>query len=237
MKSSFGGFPPEALKFLRGLKKNNNRDWFEANKQVYLDSVKAPMEELVTAVSAAIARFAPAYVTDPKKAIFRIYRDTRFSPDKTPYKTHTGALFGRADLPKNQGGAFYFHISSNEVGIAGGVYSVGSDQLLALRSHFAGNYEQFRKLTSSKGLVNAAGEIRGDRLARAPKGFAPDHPAIDLLRGKQWYFWRELDPKTAEKPEVFGEVVSRFERMLPVVEFLNVPLIALAKKNQRLRME
>lgn len=237
MKSPFSGFPPEALKFLRGLKKNNNRDWFESHKQTYLESVKAPMEELVTAISTALGRFAPAYVTEPKKAIFRIYRDTRFSPDKTPYKTHTGALFSRADLPKNQGAGFYFHVSTQELGIAGGAYSPAPDQLLALRNHFAENHEQFRKLSAAKALVNAVGEIQGEKLARAPKGFSPDHPAVDLLRGKQWYFWRELDPKIAEKPEVFLEVVGRFERMLPVVEFLNIPLIALAKKAQRLKME
>ncbi|MCC7156662.1 MAG: DUF2461 domain-containing protein [Bryobacterales bacterium] len=237
MKSPFRGFPPEARRFLRALKKNNNRDWFEAHKETFLHSVKAPMEELVTAVSAALGRFAPAYVTEPKKAIFRIYRDTRFSPDKTPYKTHVGALFSRADLPKNQGGAFYFHIAGDEFGLAGGVYSAESGQLLALRNHLAANHEQFRKLAASKHLINAAGEIQGEKLARAPKGFAPDHPAIELLRGKQWYFWRLLDPKVAETPDAYQEIVNRFERMCPVVEFLNTPLIALAKKTQRLKLE
>lgn len=237
MKSPFGGFPPEARKFLRALKRNNNRDWFEQHKETYLECVRTPMEQLVASISAALARFAPAYVTEPRKAIFRIYRDTRFSPDKTPYKTNVGALFGRAGLPKNQGGAFYFHIAGDEFGIAGGLYFAAPEQLLALRNYLAGNHEQFQKLTSSKPLLNAAGEIQGEKLARAPKGFPADHPAIDLLRGKQWYYWRTLDPKVVETPEVFQEVVSRFERMLPVVDFLNVPLIALAKKTQRHNLE
>jgi uncharacterized protein (TIGR02453 family) len=237
MKSGFAGFPPETLKFLRALKKNNRREWFEANKQTYLDSVKAPMEELVATLSAGIARFAPAFVTEPKRAIYRIYRDTRFSPDKTPYKTHVGALFSRADLPRNEGGAFYFQVSQEGVGIAGGVYMPQPDQLLALRTHLAERHEEFRKLTKAKAVIGAMGEIKGEKLSRPPKGFSAEHPAVELLKGKQWYFWRELDPRLAETPKVYTEVLSRFEKMAPIVEFLNVPLLGLARKTQRMRME
>ena len=93
MPSGFPGFPPEAPKFLRSLKRNNRREWFQPRKHLYEQHVQGPMLELVAALNAGLARFAPDYVTDPKKAIFRIYRDTRFSHDKTPYKTHIAATF------------------------------------------------------------------------------------------------------------------------------------------------
>src|SRR5690349_17647664 len=109
MRPSFSGFPPEGIAFLRALKKNNNLDCFQPRKELFESKVKGPMIELVTAVMEALADFAPAYVDDPKKAIFRIYRDTRFSKDKTPYKTHIAAVFTRRG-DKESGSGYYFHI-------------------------------------------------------------------------------------------------------------------------------
>src|SRR5207244_3382352 len=105
----FPGFPSEALTFLRGLARNNRRDWFQPRKEIFETKVKAPMIELVEAVNAELLKFAPDYINDPKKAIYRIYRDTRFSPDKTPYKTHIAAVFPRRGLDRQAGAGFYFH--------------------------------------------------------------------------------------------------------------------------------
>src|SRR3954468_18386362 len=107
MPTSFPGFPKAALTFFRQLKRNNNRDWFNENKATYEQQVKAPMEQFVEALNARLAAFAPHYITESRKAVYRIYRDTRFSADKTPYKTHAGALFRRADLPKHETASFY----------------------------------------------------------------------------------------------------------------------------------
>ena len=95
MRSAFSGFPPEAMQFFRGLARNNNREWFLPRKPIFEEKVKQPMRELVEAVNAAMKSFAPEYVTEPDKAIYRIYRDTRFSKDKTPYKDHIAATFPR----------------------------------------------------------------------------------------------------------------------------------------------
>src|SRR3981081_201782 len=103
MNSGFGGFPPEAMPFFRGLKKNNTREWFQPRKEIYEEKVKGPMLELVTALMRRVASSAPAHSADPKKAIYRIYRDTRFSKNKTPYKAHIAAVFPRRSLEKHGG--------------------------------------------------------------------------------------------------------------------------------------
>src|SRR5947209_7177135 len=112
MTPGFTGFPPEAITFFRALKKNNKREWFQPRKEIFEEQVKAPMLELVTVLMQRLADFAPDYVADPKKAIYRIYRDTRFSKDKTPYKTHIAAVFTPRSLEKHSGAGFYFSVSA-----------------------------------------------------------------------------------------------------------------------------
>src|ERR1700692_994004 len=127
----FRGFPPEALTFLRGLTRNNRREWFQPRKHTYETKVKAPMAELVDALNVELRKFAPSHVNDPKKAVYRIYRDTRFSADKTPYKTHLAAVFPRHSLDRQAGAGFYFHLSTKGIAIACGAYMPGPDELRA----------------------------------------------------------------------------------------------------------
>src|SRR6266498_2002607 len=103
----FPGFPTEAIAFFRGLRRNNRREWFQPRKHIFDEQVKTPMVEMVTALDAAMMEFAPDYVTDPDKAIYRFYRDTRFSADKTPYKDHIAASFPRRGLARHAGAGFY----------------------------------------------------------------------------------------------------------------------------------
>ncbi|HVW84134.1 MAG TPA: DUF2461 domain-containing protein, partial [Bryobacteraceae bacterium] len=122
MKSTFRGFSPEGIAFLRDLKANNDREWFAPRKSIYEEHLRLPMIELVRAVHGEMLRFAPEYVGEPAKCIFRIYRDTRFSKDKTPYKTHIAASFWRNGMEKNRGAGYYFSVSPEEIEIAGGLY-------------------------------------------------------------------------------------------------------------------
>jgi len=235
MKSTFGGFPKEMLTFFRGLRKHNNRDWFEAHREAYEQCVKAPMEELTVQVMAEVMRFAPEHAGQPHKAIYRIYRDTRFSNDKTPYKTHVGALLRRADLPKNESASFYFEVSDRSVGIASGCYMPGPDQLRLIRAHIAGNGPRFLKLIRNRALTCALGELQGERLSRPPKGYCAEMPGVgpvlDYIKAKQWYHYVELDAAVALTGEVVEAIVARFRKAAPVVAFLNEPLLASAKKS------
>lgn len=230
MKSSFKGIPKEGLAFLADLEKNNNREWFDAHKQVYVEKLRTPLEEFCAAVGAQMAAFAPAYMTEPKRAIFRIYRDTRFSNNKTPYKTAQGALFFRPELGKNESGGFYFEVSPKHLGIAGGLYMPNPDYLRAVRLHMMDNQARWEKLVSGKAMEKAVGRIQGDKLTRPPKGYPADHAGIEWIKHKQWYFWVELDPETATSAAGVKEVASRFKLMTPVVEFLNEPLLGLKRK-------
>jgi uncharacterized protein (TIGR02453 family) len=183
------------------------------------------MVALVEMVNSELAKFAPDYIVEPAKAIYRIYRDTRFSNDKTPYKTHIAASFWRHGMAKHAGAGFYFSVAPDEIEIAGGVYMPGPEELPALRTHVAENADRFRRLIKARGLVRLMGELKGDSLSRVPKGFAPDHPAADLVRMKQWlYYITDLEPALAKTRKIATEVVDRFRAMEPVISFLDEPL-------------
>lgn len=221
--SRFRGFSPEAISFLRALKRNNRREWFQPRKEKYEKLIKAPMLEFVGGLNEELARFAPAYVTPPEKAVYRIYRDTRFSPDKTPYKTHIAAIFPRSSAVKREGSVFYMHFTEKEVLAFGGVWGPDRDELMAYRGLLRDNHEEFESLLSSKSLRKTVGELQGEQLSRMPKGFPVDHPAESLLRRKQWYLESTLDIGLLTTPRVVPELAKRFAVMAPMVEFLNRP--------------
>ena len=230
MRTEFPGFPPEAMSFFRGLKRNNNREWFQARKPVFDEKVRAPMERLVDAINAAMVKFAPDYVTEPGKAIYRIYRDTRFSRDKIPYKTQIAAVFSRRGLSKNGSAGLYFSVSPEEIEVAGGVYMPSPEQLLAIRNYLAEQHSEFRRILARKGSRTLMGGLWGEQLSRIPKGFPASHPAEDLLRYKQWLVYVMLDAGIATTPDLTREIVTRFRAMTPFVEFLNRPLSRVRKE-------
>ena len=192
MRTPFPGFPQEGIDFFRRLARNNRREWFQPRKAVFEEQVKRPMHELVEAVDAALARFAPQHVTDPERAIYRFYRDTRFSADKSPYKDRIAANFPRSGLTRHDSASYYFSVSDKEVAIGGGVYMPTPETLAAIRGHLAARHEEFRKITASRALGRLFGELQGERLTRVPKGFPCDHPAADLLKFKQFLYYVEL---------------------------------------------
>ncbi len=231
--AGFAGFPKETLTFFRDLKKNNDREWLEAHKELFETKVKAPMVALVGELNADLSRFAPDHVTDPKRAIYRIYRDTRFSKDKTPYKTHIAANFSHRLLDKHAGAGFYCAVSHKSVDFGGGIYMPGPDEILILRNLFSERHEEFNRITGAKAFRALLGDLQGDQLARAPKGFPADHPAEALLRRKQWYWFVELDAELATTPKLLPELKKRIQALLPAVEFFNGPLLARQKKEAR----
>ena len=226
----FPGFPAEALKFFRSLAKNNNREWFQPRKEIFETQVKEPMLALVEAINAEFAKFAPEYITEPKKAVYRIYRDLRFSQDKSPYKTHIAAAFSRRSGAKEGSGGhgtsagYFFSIGAKEIGIAGGVYEPSPEQMYAVRTWLAENHAGFRKLC--RPAEKLMGEMHGESLTRMPKGFPTEHAAEDLLKRKRWIYWAALDAKLATSPKILPELIKHFKAMLPMMEALNQPLSA-----------
>jgi uncharacterized protein (TIGR02453 family) len=217
----FPGFSVEMVQFFQKLKRNNRREWFQPRKHLFEQHAKDPMLELVAAINAELIKFAPAFVTDPKKALFRIYRDTRFSGDKTPYKTHIAASFSRR-APEHLGhGGFYFSVSGDEIEVAGGIYHPSPETMLAVRTHIAKNHEELRRILADRKVRRLLGDLQGAELTRAPKGFDPAHPAVDLIKKKDWILDVYLDAGLATTPKLQGEIVDRFRAMAPFIEFLN----------------
>jgi uncharacterized protein (TIGR02453 family) len=224
--AAFAGFPSEGMAFLRSLKRNNRREWFQPRKHIYDEKVRGPMVALVSALTAAMEKFAPDYVREPETAVYRIYRDTRFSPDKTPYKTHVAAIFQRRGLDKHASAGLYFSVSPETVEIAGGVYMPTRDELRAIRLYMVDHHAEFRRIVRGRTLRGLMGELAGAVLTRVPKGFDGEHPSADLVRSKQWLLDIELEPGLAATPKIYEELVKRFRAMTPFVEFLNAPLVA-----------
>lgn len=218
-------FSPDTLKFLRGLARNNDRDWFEARRDVFEREVKQPMLAVIGEVNELLADFAPDHIREPRKAMFRIYRDTRFAEDKRPYKTHVAAWWVRRGMEKTSGAGFYFHVSAKEVVMAAGAYMPTPEQLLAIRRHILENHEELRGILANKKLKAAMQEWEGDPLKRPPRGFPADSPANDLIVCRKWGLSATLDPELAMEPKFVGEIAKRFALSAPLVHFLNAPLV------------
>lgn len=223
-------FSQEALQFLRSLARNNRRDWFDARKSIYERELKAPMLALIEEINGDFVDFAPEHIRPAQKCMFRIYRDTRFSSDKTPYKKHISAWWARQGLEKKSGGGFYFHLSAKELVVAAGVYMPEREQLLAVRNHLLEHHEEYRRLARDRKLNRLMGDFDGLRLTRPPKGFPKDHPAMDLIACRQWGVSTTLPAETALQPTLRKEIVGRFRAAAPLIEFLNRSLIAQSAK-------
>jgi uncharacterized protein (TIGR02453 family) len=222
-------FTEESLKFLRGLKRNNRRDWFEPRKGVFEAELKAPMLRIIEGVTSAMLDFSPEHVRPAPKCLMRIYRDTRFSKDKTPYKSQIAAWWSRHGLEKTSGGGFYFHVSTTELMIAAGVYMPEREQLFAIRNFLLTHHQELRRLLTDKKLLKFFAPDHGALLTRPPKGFPAEHPAMDLLRCRQWAIFARLPVEEALSPKLVKTVVDHFRVAAPLVRLLNEPLVTTPK--------
>jgi uncharacterized protein (TIGR02453 family) len=225
---------PEGLAFLRALARHNDRDWFTPRKATFDSELKEPMLAIIRRVTDAMQDFAPAFVRPAEKSLFRIYRDTRFSANKLPYKTHVAAWWAHQGLEKTSGAGYYFHVSAKELIIAAGAYMPEKDQLAAIRHWLLDNHEEFRKLLRRAALRKTFVEFEGNALTRPPKGFPAEHPAMDLVRCRQWGLSTTLPAETALEPK-FAEVLTRhFKLAAPLVDALNTPIVAAIAPKKRI---
>ena len=217
---------PEALKFLRGLARNNDRDWFQPRKAVFEAELKEPMLGIIRKVTDAMVDFAPSFVRPAEKCLFRIYRDTRFSNNKLPYKTHVAAWWSHSGLEKTSGAGFYFHVSAKEVVIAAGAYMPEKDQLAQIRHWLLDHHAEFRKLLQRAAIRKTFTDFEGNALTRPPKGFPCEHPGMDLIKCRQWGLATTLPAEAAMEPGFAAVLTKHFRLAAPVVEALNTPITA-----------
>jgi uncharacterized protein (TIGR02453 family) len=219
-------FSPKALAFLRALKRNNDREWFRARKEQYDTLLRAPMIELIERLAGDFRALAPDLVASPRTSLYRIYRDTRFSEDKRPLKTHIAAIFPCRGLPKHQGAGLYLEIAPGWVWVGGGMYAPETSQLQAVREHIAADVRRLRAIVESPSFRRVVGRLEGEQLQRVPRGFPRDHPAAVYLRYRQFLAGREFPAAFATSPRFYKGVVNVFRQVAPLARFLNEPLIA-----------
>src|SRR5579871_3511120 len=219
-------FRPEALTFLRNLARHNDREWFQPRKEQFEAQLREPMLAIVRKITDAMTDFAPNHVRPAEKSLFRIYRDTRFSHDKRPYKTHVAAWWSHQGLEKTSGAGYYFHISPKEVIVAAGAYMPEKEQLAAIRHWLLDHHAEFRKLLARPAVRKTYTEFEGNALTRPPKGFPCEHPALDLIQCRQWGLAATLPAETALKPDLAAVIIRHFKLAAPIVDALNTPIAA-----------
>lgn len=218
-------FTPKSLAFLRALKRNNDRDWFRARKEQYELLLRAPMIDVIERLAVDFRSFAPDLVANPKTSLYRIYRDTRFSDNKAPLKTHVAAIFPCRGLGKHQGAGLYLEVGRDWVWVGGGMYAPDTAQLHMVREHIARNSRRLRAIVESPAFKRGAGTLQGSKLQRVPRGFPADHAAAEYLKHRQFLAGREFPADFACSPRFYAGIVRVFRSISPLIRFLNEPLL------------
>jgi uncharacterized protein (TIGR02453 family) len=226
--STFTGFRPEAIQFLADLAANNDRSWFQPRKAEYELLLKEPMEQLCMALAERFAARGVPLRADPKRSPFRIYRDTRFSKDKSPYKTHISASFpytGPGGLewavegPHGSGG--YFHFQPGEMFAGGGMWMPEKPRLDAFRRAIVDDPDRVSAALDDPGFVATFGGVRSeDALKRVPPGYPADHPMADRLRWKSVVFGQRLSDAEVASPDLPDQLAAAYQAAIPVFAFL-----------------
>ncbi|MDQ3486152.1 MAG: DUF2461 domain-containing protein [Acidobacteriota bacterium] len=217
-------FTAETLKFLRALKRNNDRDWFKARKDKYEQHVRGPMIAVIERLARDFQSFAPEIVASPKTSLYRIYRDTRFSDNKTPLKTQVSASFRWKGLPKGEGAGLYLEVHPQWVWMGGGFWAPPTPQLVRIREHIADTFPEIQRLSRAKAFTSVFGTLDGEKLTRVPRGYPKDHPAAEYLQFKQFLAGRQFPPEFATSSAFYPALIQTFKAAMPLIRFLNEPL-------------
>jgi uncharacterized protein (TIGR02453 family) len=230
--AGFGGFRPQALGFLRRLKRNNRREWFERNRSVYETEVRSPMRALVEEMDVRLARLAPEITGDPRHSIFRIHRDIRFSSDKSPYKTNAACQFyhhdagrGAGQDAQGAGAGLYFQLEHGQCFVAGGMWMPARPALERIRESVAGDPGALDRLLRAPAFRRRFGRLdEEDMLKRMPRGYGEDHPAARWLRYRSFTATRMLTEREVLSPRLPAILARDFETLVPLVRWLNAAI-------------
>ena len=226
-----GGLPirPAALTFFRQLARNNNKPWFEDHRTDYEQAVKGPLSDLIEEVDVRLAQLAPEFIGDPKRSMFRIYRDVRFSKDKSPYKTAAGVWFYHADAGRKVGkdaegggAGIYFHLAPEGCFSAGGVWMPAGPVLAKIRERLAEDTEGFEAVIREPKFKRRFGVLDEEAmLKRLPRGYDEDHPAARWLRYKSFTVHRPLTTTQVHSKRLPETLAADVAVMLPFLRWLN----------------
>ena len=216
----------KTLDFLKNLKKNNNREWFNENKTVFKTAQDDFTEFVENLITSAIKMDPELKGVRAKDCIFRIYKDVRFARDKSPYKENFGAFLVPGGKKSGRAG-YYIHVEpGGNTMVAGGLYMPPGPNLNKIRAHIATNSKDLRKLIKSAAFKKDFGELDGERLKTAPKGYPKDHPDLDLLQLKSFTVFKKVSDATVLKSDFSKTILTGFKKIKPLVTFLNEGLAA-----------
>lgn len=217
-------FDKDFFAFFKELSANNNRDWFNANKPRYESSIADPCLDFIAAMGEPLQKISPHFHAIPKKvggSMFRIYRDTRFSKDKTPYKTHAGLRFRHHLGKSNITPGFYLHLAPDEVFMAAGIWGADGPVLAKIRASIDAKQKDWLAATRSKPILRRFDGLReGNPLKRPPKGYAAEHPLIDDLKKRNFFLVQNTTISAANKERFLGDVTDAYKASAPLVEFI-----------------
>lgn len=205
------------FRFLGELARNNNRGWFNANKDRYIEEVREPLLDFVEALAPKLAKISPHLLADPRPvggSLFRVYRDIRFSKDKRPYKTYAGMSFRHVEGRDAHGAGYYLHIEPGRVFTAGGMWRPPAEALKLVRDAIAAQPERWKRIARRTPLDE------GDRLKRAPRGYDPEHPLIEDLKRRGFTISARFTQREACAPDFLSRFAASCRRAAPLMEFL-----------------
>lgn len=208
----------ESIDFLKTLSKNNNRDWFNKHKDKYLEA-HSNLIAFADALLIEMNKHDNIETSSGKKSLFRIYKDVRFSKDKTPYNTHWSGSFKRAT--KKLRGGYYFHIKPGNTFLAGGFWGPDQNDMKRIRQDMELNYPDWKRLLANKTLVKIFGKLTGEKLSTAPRGYAKDHPAIEWLRYKQFILKHDFTDREVRSADFVLNANDVFKKMRPFFNYMS----------------
>lgn len=211
-------FSRETFRFLRDLKKNNERAWFTENRARYEEHVKEPALRVIEGFAPSLKKLSPHFLATPR-SLFRIHRDTRFAKDKSPFKTHVGLHFRHDRSRDVHAPGYYLHIEPGNVFAGVGIWHPEAPALGAIRQHIVDEPQAWKRGSRAKSFTDTF-DVDGDRLARPPKGFAPDHPLIEDLKWKDYIGIAEFDESFATGPDLLAQLAVVFKAGTPFMRFL-----------------
>ncbi len=220
--SAITSLPPDMFAFLSDLERNNRREWFQANKQRYEQSVKDPALGFIADFAPRLAKISPHFKADPKPvggSLFRIYRDTRFSKDKTPYKTHAGIHFRHEKAKSVHAPGFYLHVDPYRPFAGLGIWRPDGPTLASIRDTIVADPDGWRKAAHGKAF-RRVWELEGDSLKRAPRGYPQDHPLVEDLKRKDFTVIVHLEPTALTAPGFAGGLAKLFRKGAGFMDYL-----------------
>ena len=216
-------FTPKTFAFLKDLEKNNNKAWFQKNKARYEDDLLEPMLGFIRAMAPRLDKISPHIRASDKKvggALMRIYRDVRFSKDKSPYNTFLAARFGH-EAGKSAGGVgFYFRVTATDCGLGTGIWQPETALAHKIRTHISKHPKAWKTATTGKAFRDTFGALAGESLKRPPKGFDPEHVHIEDLKRKDFVAFTEWKPAQAKKADIDAQVAKAYRASSKLVAFL-----------------